>query len=119
VPLSYQAILGRQLNTVRARLGLRSFKPGGPLLTLFEAAAQVDSRISADVFTALQAQSLDNSVGLGLDRTGADEKLPRRAKKAATGQVTISDPSFLKMSSTVYHGRPAPIVGSVVVYVSK
>src|ERR1035437_4327935 len=78
VPSSYQQILGQQLNTVRARLGLRKFRPGGPFLTIFEAASQSDARMSADIFTALQAQGLDNSEGIVLDRAGSDEKLPRR-----------------------------------------
>ena len=118
-PLSYQQILGQQLNTVRSRLGIRKFKPGGQLLTIFEAASQADARNAADIFTALQTQDLDNAEGQMLDRIGADEDLPRRAKKAALGAVTISDTAFQKLSSTIYHGKAAPIVGSVVVYVSK
>ena len=118
-PLSYQAILGNQLNTVRARLGLKKFKPGGPFLTIFEAASQSDARNSADIFTALQTQDLDNAVGIVLDRIGNDERVPRRNKKAAIGEVTITDTAVTKMSSTLYHGKAAPIVGSIVVYVSK
>jgi hypothetical protein len=119
VPSSYQQILGSQLGVVRARLGLRKFKPGGQLLTIFEAAAQSDARISADIFKTLLSQDLDSSEGLALDRIGNDEKVPRRSKKSARGEVTISDTAFLKIASTVYHGKAAPIVGSVSVYVSK
>jgi hypothetical protein len=118
-PQSYQQILGAQLNTVRSRLGLRKFKPGGQFLTIFEASAQSDARISADVFKGLLSQDLDASEGIVLDRIGNSEGVPRRSKKASQGQITVTDPSFQKVSSTVYHGKPAPIVGSVSVYVSK
>ena len=118
-PQSFQQILGAQLNTVRARLGLKRFKPGGPLLSLFESAAQSDSRNAADIFTALLAQDLENASGLLLDRIGNDERLPRRSKKSSRGEVVIFDASFPKLSTTIYCGKSAPIVGSTVVYVSK
>ncbi len=118
-PLSYQSILGQQLNTLRSRLGLQKFRPGGPLLTIHEASSQVDARNAADIFTALQTQDLDNAVGQVLDRIGADEDLPRRPPKASIGFVTITDTAFQKLSSTLYHGLPAPIIGSVTIYVTK
>lgn len=119
VPQSYQQILGQQLNAVRSRLGIRKFKPGGPFLNIFEASSQVDARNAADIFTALQSQDLDNAEGLTLDRIGNDEKLPRNLPKAAVGNITISDTAFQKSSSTLYHGKSAPIVGSTVIYVTK
>jgi uncharacterized phage protein gp47/JayE len=116
---SYQSILGSQLNTARTRLGIKKFRPGGQLLTIFEAASQSDFSISTDIFNALQSKNLDNAEGLILDRLGLDDDVPRRNKKPARGEVTISDSAFTKLSSILYHGKPAPIVGSTTIYVSK
>jgi uncharacterized phage protein gp47/JayE len=118
-PRSYQQILGAQLTTLRSKLGLKKFKPGGPLLTLIEAASQSDAKNGADIFTLLQNQDLDNAEGIVLDRLGAQENCPRRQPKPSRGFVTISDSAFSKLESTIYHGRGAPIVGSTTIYVSQ
>lgn len=119
IPQSYQAILGSQITTMRSRLGLRKLRPGSLLLTLLEASAQSDFRQSADIFRSLQARDLDNAEGELLDRIGLDEDLRRRPKRPAIGEITIVDSSFSKVSSTLYHGRAAPIVGSVTLYITK
>lgn len=119
IPQSYQSILGAQFNTLRSRLGIKKLRPGGILLTMLEASSQSDFRRSADVFRGLEEVNLDAQEGEALDRIGNDEDCPRRRKRAASGFVTISDTAFTKKSSTIYHGKGAPIVGSTTVYVTK
>jgi hypothetical protein len=118
-PKSYPQILGGMLARITARLGVRKLKPGSALLTLMEAAAQADTRASQDIYKASQADDLDNATGMELDRIGAKEKTPRRAKRQAVSDVTISDSNITKTFSYVYQGASAPVVGTSTVNVAK
>jgi hypothetical protein len=117
-PKSYPQILGGMLARITARLGVRKLKPGSALLTLMEAAAQADTRASQDIYKASQADDLDNATGMELDRIGAKEKTPRRAKRQAVSDVTISDSNITKTFSYVYQGASAPVVGTSTVNVA-
>jgi len=116
-PKSYPQLLGDSIDAVTSRIGIRRLKVGAPILSLLEAAAQADTRISADVFQMLLAQGLDNATGNALDRIGASEGVPRNLLSKATGTVTITDVSFNKVSSKIYPGGFAPIVGAVTINV--
>lgn len=116
-PRSFPQILGQIINTVTSKLGIRRLKVGGGVLSIAEAAAQSDVRNSQDIFELLQSKDLDNTTGQALDRIGRDERVPRFLPQKATGAVTISDTSFEKISTKVYQGTGAPIVGSVTVNV--
>lgn len=118
-PRSYQQILGGMISRFTARLGISRLKPGSSLLTWLEAAAQSDARSSQDIFKISQIDDLDNQEGQGLDRIGVAEDVIRYDKKKATALVSITDPTFQKISTFIYQGKGAPIVGSLVVYVSK
>jgi uncharacterized phage protein gp47/JayE len=117
VPRSYSEILGDFIDAFLSRYGLRALKIGSPVLSMFESAAQSDLRSSEDVFGLLEAVSLDQATGIALDRLGADESLPRETESPASGPVNIVDSSFTKVSSKVFQGTSAPIVGSLKVNV--
>lgn len=112
VPRSYSEILGDMIDAFLSRYGLRALKVGSPVLSMLESAAQSDLRSSEDIFTLLEAATLDQAKGLALDRIGADEGVARRTESPASGVVTIGDDSFAKISSRVFQGTAAPIVGS-------
>jgi uncharacterized phage protein gp47/JayE len=101
-----------------SRYGLRALKVGSPVLSMLESTAQSQLRASEDIFTLLEAVSLDQAKGLALDRIGADEQVARNTESPANGNVTVSDTSFTKISSKVFQGTPAPIVGSVKINVT-
>src|SRR5688572_6573468 len=113
VPRSYAEILGDMVDAFLSRYGLRALKIGSPVLSMLESAAQSDLRSSEDIFTLLDAISLDQAKGVALDRIGADEGVARRTESPASGLVTVSDGSFTKVSSKIFQGTAAPIVGSV------
>jgi hypothetical protein len=94
-----------------ASYGLRGLKVGSPLLSIFEAAAESDIRNSSDLFSLLRATSLEHAAGQALDRLAADEGLQRQVNTFANAGVNVLDPSFPKVSSTVFAGTPAPIAG--------
>jgi hypothetical protein len=115
VPRSYSEILGDMIDAFLSRFGLRSLKAGTPVLSILESVAQSQLRSSEDIFTLLEAQSLDNASGDALDRIGADESTPRIQQNPASGTVTISDTSFTKIASKIFQGTPAPIVGTTAI----
>ncbi len=112
-PRSYSEILGDMIDAFLSRYGLRALKIGSPVLSMFESAAQSQLRSSEDIFTLLEATSLDQAKGVALDRIGADESVLRETENPASGVVTIGDSSFNKISSKIFQGTPAPIIGSV------
>jgi len=105
------------IDTFTSKMGVSSLKVGGGILSVLEAAAQNDIKQSQNVFNALLSKDLDSSDTAGLDRIGQDEKIPRIAPAKARGDVTITDTSFVKLSTRVYAGGYAPIVGSMSVLV--
>jgi hypothetical protein len=116
-PRSKSSIVGEMIDTLLSKIGLTALKIGSPALSIIEAAAQSDVRSSQDIFNMLDSTSLDRASGQALDRIGADEQTPRFGQNASSGSLTIGDSSFTKISSNVYQGAPAPIIGSTVIYV--
>lgn len=117
IPRSYSQIVGDMSDSFLSRFGIPALKVGGPPLAIIESAAQSDLRVSQDIFQSLAADSLDRAEGTALDRIGNDEDLPRFTESPSSGFVTVTDPTFSKISSKVFSGLPAPIAGSAVVYV--
>jgi uncharacterized phage protein gp47/JayE len=111
-PRSYNEILGDMIDAFLSSYGLRSLKIGSPVLSMFESAAQSDLRSSEDIFELLESKNLDSATGIALDRIGEDEGVLRETESPATGTVTIRDTSFTKVSTKVFQGTAAPIVGS-------
>jgi uncharacterized phage protein gp47/JayE len=117
-PRSYPQTLGEAIDVFLGRYGAKGLRPGGPILSLLEAAAQSDVRATQDLFNFLVAIDLNSATGLALDRIGASENLPRRAAVASRGLVTILDTTFEKISSKVFQGQAAPIAGSTTIYIA-
>ncbi len=111
-PRSYNQILADMLDAFMARFGIDRVKPGSPILSILEAAAQSDLRSTQDIFSYLNSINLDRARGDAVDRIGADEDLPRFNETFGTGVVTVGDSSFDKISTKIYVGTPAPIVGT-------
>lgn len=118
VPRSYSAIVSDMLDGLLSKLSFPAVRAGSGTLSIIEAAAQSDLRSSQDVFNLLNSGSLDRATGLALDRIGADEDCPRISQSASTGTVTISDTSFTKVSTKIFQGKPAPIIGATTLYVT-
>ena len=118
VPRSFNAILGNMLDAFLSRTGLSKIRPGSPLLSIMMAGAQSGLRSSKDIFDFLNSGSLDRATGQALDRIGADEDCPRIGETAASGTITIGDSRYTKIATKIFPGKPAPIVGGSLIYVS-
>jgi len=118
VPRSFSQVLGDQIDAFLSREGFPSIRVPSPTLAILEAASQSDLRSSQDLFQMLDSTSLDRAEGLALDRIGADEDRPRTKESPASGLVTVTDTSFTKISTKIFQGQPAPIVGSSQIFVT-
>lgn len=117
-PQSRSQILGNMISALLSRLGIPSLPVGDPILSILEAAAESDVRVSQDIFQLLNSISLDRATGAALSRIGADEGLTRYAESPSNGLVTITDSSFDKVQSTIFQGTAAPIIGSQTINVA-
>jgi hypothetical protein len=117
-PRSFNRIMGDMINAFLSRFGIKSMRVGSPILALLEAAAQSDMRTSQDIFNLLNSDSLDRATGIALDRIGLGEDLPRLSESSTTGTVSIGDKSFSKISTKIYQGGAAPIIGTTALNVS-
>jgi uncharacterized phage protein gp47/JayE len=113
IPRSYNQIEADITDAFLSRTGLRALKSGSPLRSIIEAASQSDLRSSQDIFNLLNAISLDRAEKDALDLIGADEEIFRIQENASSGYVTISDTSFTKISTRIFQGTAAPIIGTV------
>lgn len=116
-PRSYNAILGSMATAFLSKYGIKKLKKGNPILSILEAAAMSDTRNSQDLFNFLASLSLDSAEGESLSRLGAEVDIARLEESASSSVVTISDPRYTKKATSLYHGKPAPIVGTQTIYV--
>jgi hypothetical protein len=116
-PRSYPQILGNLIDGFLSRYGIPNLRIGSPILSILESAAQSDFRATSDQLNFLKATSLENATGTGLIRLGLDEGLVKLTDTKASGSVTIADTSITKISTQIFQGQPAPIIGSTQIYV--
>ena len=91
--------------------GLEDLKPGSPFLAIFQSVGQSRMRDQQQMMEVLDANNID-SPEADLDRIGAKENIPRLGQTFSRGAVDISDTSFRKVATKLYHGAAAPIPGT-------
>jgi uncharacterized phage protein gp47/JayE len=114
----YNQILGDMIRKIIADTPLNDVNTGSALLTLLEAAAQIDFENNASILSVLELLSIDAVRNNDLDARAADYGLSRRPAQRATGFVTIFDTSISKRSTGLYQVKPAPIAGSTQIFVN-
>lgn len=97
--------------------GLEDLKAGSPFLAIFQAVGQSRIRDQQQMMQVLDANDID-SPEADLDRIGGKENIPRFGQAFSRGTVDLSDTSFKKVASKLYHGSPAPIPGTLTLYVT-
>jgi hypothetical protein len=118
IPRSIPQIIEDQLNAFEARTGIPALKVGSPVLSIVEASAISDFRSTQDLFGTLNSLGLDRATGPSLDKLGNDDDVPRPGATFSSGFVNVGDSSFQKISSKIYAGQAAPIIGTTKLYVS-
>lgn len=117
-PRSYQTLLGNMIQSFVSRQGIKGLRIGGPLLSILESASQSDARNAQDIFNFLDSNDINRANGASLDRIAASEDMVRLSVTASSGNVTISDISFIKVSTKIYPGTSAPNAGSTTINVA-
>jgi len=115
---SYNQILGDMIRKITADTPLDDVNIGSALLTLLEAAAQVDFENNASILNILELLNLDATRNNDLDNRAADLGISRRPARKATGFVRITDTSISKRSTGLYQVKLSPIAGSTQIYVN-
>lgn len=115
---SYNQTLGDMIRKIIADTPLNDVNAGSALLSLLEAAAQVDFENNASILNVLELLSIDAVRNSDLDARAGDYGLSRYPASKATGTVTISDSNITKRSTGLYQVKPAPIAGSTQIFVN-
>ena len=115
---TFEQILGAMVRKVIADTNLNDVNAGSVLLTLLEAAAQVDFENNAAILNVLELLSIDAVTDSDLDARAADLGLERIPALRASGLVDISDSSITKRSTGLYQVKPAPIAGQTTIFVN-
>jgi uncharacterized phage protein gp47/JayE len=115
---SYNQILGEMVRKIIADTPLNDVNTGSTLLTLLEAAAQVDFENNASILSVLELLNVDAIRNNDLDARAADFGIARIPSQKATGFVNISDSNITKRSTGLYQVKPAPIAGSTQIFVN-
>jgi alkylated DNA nucleotide flippase Atl1 len=115
---SKEQIAGELIDGIRARLRKDiDLNNSSTLLQIIEAIAQGQFKSAADIISMIDADSVDRAEGEQLQRIARDKNVPIFPSQSSTGRVSISDTSFAKISSRIYAGQPAPVAGSIKIYV--
>lgn len=116
---SKEQMAGEFVDGIRARLRKDiDLNDSSNLLQLVEATVQELFKSEANIISMIDAMSVDRAQGEQLQRIARDANVPILPSLASTGRVNISDTSFSKISSRVYAGQPAPVAGSLKIFVA-
>lgn len=115
---SFNQILGEMIRKVVADTPLNDVNVGSALLTLLEAAAQVDFENNASILNILELLSIDAIRSNDLDSRAADFGLSRIPARKSSGLISIGDSSISKRSTGLYQVKLAPIAGSNQIFVN-
>jgi uncharacterized phage protein gp47/JayE len=115
---TFEQILGAMVRKVIADTSLNDVNAGSVLLTLLEAAAQVDFENNAAILNVLELLSIDAVTDSDLDARAADLGLDRIPAQRASGLVDIGDSTITKRSTGLYQVKPAPIAGQTTIFVN-
>jgi len=113
-----EQFLGEMLSDWIARTGVNDINVGSLTTQLFEVMALMAARVSGDSLQILRDLSVDRAEGESLRRIAADEGLRELPSRVASGTVTITDSSFVKIATKIYSGAKAPNIGSTDILVS-
>jgi hypothetical protein len=117
---SKEQITGDLIDGFQARVAIGNIDltKGSVITQFFEAVAQQNFKAAADIISMIDALSVDRAIGEALQRIARDKNVPILPATFSTGTVDITDQSIDKIASTVYSGQPAPVAGSLSLYVA-
>lgn len=115
---SFEQLTGEMLRGLQSRTGLSDLNTGSVVLSILEAASEADFLITSDIFAALDSIDINRAEKTSLELLANQEGLTKIPASRSSGGVTIADTSFTKLSTNLYAAKPAPIIGSTILYVN-
>lgn len=116
---SKNQILSSMISKLLAETGINDINPASVVLTLLELAATEDFQQYFQMLNIIRNYNLDTTTGQDLDNRAFEFGITRLAALASTGKIDIlRDSSFVKVSTSLYPGFPAPLAGDTVVRVN-
>lgn len=107
------------VNRIRALLGIDDINPGSVLDVTTASVAQEIFAEYIQMSQIVRLVDLDSITGDDLDDKAFEYGLTRAAANKTTGKVNILRPaSFTKVSTTLYAGSAAPIIGNTTINVN-
>ena len=115
---SKEQIIGNLIDGFLARVkDVDDLNRGSVISQFFHAVGQSNFKAAADIISMIDALSIDRAEGEALQRLAADANVPISSGTFSSGRVDIRDTSFEKISSNIYSGQPAPVAGSITLFV--
>lgn len=116
---SKNQILSSMVSKLLTETGINDINPGSVIMTLLELAATEDFQQYFQMLNIIRNYNLDTTTGADLDTRVFELGLVRLLARAATGKINIlRDPSFVKVSTSLYSGLPNPVAGDTVIRVN-
>lgn len=115
---SKEQILGSLITGFLARVkAVNDVTRASIINQFFSAIAQSNFKAAADVISMIDALNVDRATGEALQRLARDANIITSPGTFSSGKVNITDLSFVKVSSNVFAGQPAPVAGSTKIYI--
>lgn len=116
---SKNKILSDMIATLKVKTGISDINPASVILTLLELAATEDFNQYVQMLNVIRNFNLDTMTGNDLKNKGFEFGLTKIAAIASTGKLNILRPDgFVKVSSQLYSGFPAPLSGDTTIRVN-
>ena len=115
---SREQIIGDLINGFLSRRPeVNDLSRNSMLSQIFTATGQSQFKATASVIGMMDSVNVDRAIGEALQRIARDKNVPIFSAINATGRVDITDASFQKIQTAVYAGQPAPVAGTITLYV--
>lgn len=115
---TYPQLLGELVRRILPNTPLNDISVGSALYTLLEAIAASDFDNNASILSVLDLLTLDALTNNDLDNRAADYGITRLVAQRASGLIKITDSTITKRSTGLYAIKPAPIAGSLTLYIN-
>lgn len=115
---SFNELLGNLVRKIRGNTEVNDINDGSVLMNLLEAIASNDFENNVAILNALELLNIDSIDNNDLDAAAANLGLSRTPAVKSSGNVTISDSTITKRSTTLFSVKSAPIAGATQLFVN-
>jgi len=115
---SFNEFLGNLVRKIRGDTEVNDINDGSVLMNLLEGIAGNDFENSVAILNALELLNIDTISNNDLDAAASNLGLSRKPAATASGNITISDSTISKRSTSLFSVKAAPIAGATQLFVN-